>query len=303
MTARAGEVEVFTPRGSQWVNAGQTMMARGTTADPEFQIVNAIPGDDWDRWNDARDRTLTQSASYQYVGPGVYGVEDLDSYGSWADVAPYGRVWRPTVGIGVDWAPYQSGRWVWEDWYGWTWVSYDPWGWAPYHYGRWFHEPRFGWCWYPGAIGVRHYWSPALVAFFGFGRGAGVGFGFGFGHVGWVPLAPFEVFHPWWGRGFYGRGFGNVNITNVNITNVYRNARVANGISAVNAGDFRNGRFGHVTRVSGDQVREAGLVRGQMGIAPTNANLHFSDRAVSNVPRTSSNTRFFSRHLENRQGG
>src|ERR1017187_4646648 len=56
--ARGGEVEVFTPRGSQWVNAGQMMDARGTQADPEFQIVNAIPLDEWDRWNDTRDRTL-----------------------------------------------------------------------------------------------------------------------------------------------------------------------------------------------------------------------------------------------------
>src|SRR3954464_12429767 len=38
--ARAGEVEVFTPRGSEWVNTGKMMIARGTAADPQFQIVN-----------------------------------------------------------------------------------------------------------------------------------------------------------------------------------------------------------------------------------------------------------------------
>jgi len=297
VTVRAGEVEVFTPRGSQWVNAGQTMMARGTAADPEFQIVNAIPGDDWDRWNDSRDQALTQSSSYQYVGPGVYGVEDLDANGTWTDVAPYGPVWQPTVGIGPDWAPYRNGRWVWEDWYGWTWVSYDPWGWAPYHYGRWFNRPGFGWCWYPGGLGIRHYWSPGLVAFFGFG---GVGVGFGFGHVGWVPLAPFEVFHPWWGRGFYGRaGFErNLNITNVNISNVYRNARF-NGVSGVSANDFRSGRFNSVSRVSGEQVREAGLVRGQVPMGPTNANTHFSDRAATHIPQGNTNTRFFTHQQPN----
>ncbi len=48
------------------------------------------------------------------------------------------------------------------------------------------------------------YWAPAYVGFFGFGPGLGIGVGFGFGGVGWVALAPFEVFHPWWGRGFYG---------------------------------------------------------------------------------------------------
>ena len=274
------------------------MMARGTAADPEFQIENAIPGDDWDRWNDSRDRALTQSTSYQYVGPGVYGVEDLDANGTWTDVAPYGPVWQPTVGVGGDWAPYRNGRWVWEDWYGWTWVSYDPWGWAPYHYGRWFNQPGFGWCWYPGGRGIRHYWAPGLVAFFGYGGGIGVGFGFG--HVGWVPLAPYEVFHPWWGRGFYGRGGfeRNLNITNVNVTNVYRNARF-NGVSGVSANDFRSGRFNAVSRVSGEQVRQAGLFRGQMPISPTSANTRFSDRAATHIPQASANTRFFTHQQPN----
>jgi len=293
VVVRAGSVEVFTPRGSQWVNAGQMMAARGTAADPEFQIVNANPPDDWDRWNDARDGALMQSKSYQYVGPGVYGVEDLDQHGVWSEVPPYGPVWRPT-GVGPDWAPYQAGQWVWEDWYGWTWVSYDPWGWAPYHYGRWFYQTGFGWGWYPGLMGVRHYWSPALVGFFGFGGpGIGVGFGFGFGNIGWVPLAPFEVFHPWWGRGFYGRGINTFNVTNVNLTSVYRNARVGNGISGVSYADFRSGRFNNVSRLSASQVASAGVIRGQVPVAPSNANLRFSNRAVTNIPRTNENTRFF----------
>src|ERR1035437_8106909 len=42
VTVRAGDVEIFSPGGSQWLNAGQTMLARGTTADPEFQIVAAL---------------------------------------------------------------------------------------------------------------------------------------------------------------------------------------------------------------------------------------------------------------------
>ena len=292
--ARAGDVEVFTPRGSQWISAGQMMVARGTAADPEFQIVGALPLDDWDSWNDERDAHFMQSQSYQYVDPGssgVYGTEDLDSYGVWTEVPNYGPVWRPTVAAG--WAPYRSGRWVWEDWYGWTWVSYDPWGWAPYHYGRWFFDAGFGWCWYPGARGFHNYWSPALVGWFGYG--GGVGFGFGFGHVGWVPLAPFETFHPWWGRGFYGgANFGrNINVSNVNISNIYRNARIGNGVSGVAAGDFRAGRFNSVGRVSAEEMHSAGLVRGQMPIGPTNENLHFANHAASFTPRSNENTHFF----------
>jgi hypothetical protein len=290
ITARGGDVEVFTPRGSQWIRSGQTMMARGSQSDPEFQIVSAGGPDEWDRWCDSRDRMILQSNSSRYVPQGVYGAEDLDTYGNWVSTPDYGNVWQPTVA--ADWAPYQSGRWVWGDWYGWTWVSYDPWGWAPYHYGRWFHHDRFGWCWYPGAIGVRHYWSPALVGWFGFGGGGG--FGFGFGNVGWVPLAPFEVFHPWWGRGFYGRGFGrtNINITNINVTNVYRNSRVVNGVHAVGVNDFQAGRFNSITRLSGHQIGNVGAVRGAMPFTPSQANLRFTDRQTSVAPRQV-NTSFF----------
>jgi hypothetical protein len=294
VTVRAGDLEVFTPRGSQWVNAGQTMMARGSASDPEFQIVSAIPVDDWDRWNDARDHVFLSSTSAQYIDPGtsgIYGAEDLGNYGVWTEVPNYGYCWRPTVAAG--WAPYRAGRWVWEDWYGWTWVSYDPWGWAPYHYGRWLWEANYGWMWNPGMIGMRHYWSPALVAFFGWGPG--MGFGFGFGNIGWVPLAPFELFHPWWGRGFYGnaayfnRGFG---FTNVNISAAYRNARF-NGVSGMSAEAFRGGQFGSISRVSGEQVRSAGLVRGAVPIAPSRANLNFSNRAAAFTPRGAANQHFF----------
>ena len=297
VTVRSGEVEVFTPQGSEWVRSGQTLVARGSASDPEYQIVSAPRQDEWDRWNDSRDQAMRRSASYPYVGPGVYGVEDLDPYGTWVDVPSYGYVWRPLVVAG--WAPYRQGRWVWEDWYGWTWVSYEPWGWAPYHYGRWFYEPAFGWCWYPGLVGVRHYWSPALVAFFGFGGGVGVSFGVG--NVGWVPLAPYEVLHPWWGRGFYGGrdSLRSINITNVNITNVYRNARVTNGLTAVSGGDFRGGRFTNFVHASRDQLQQAGVVRGAMPIAPDHSNLRFTDRQNAFVPRPSGNTRFFTRQQPN----
>jgi hypothetical protein len=292
VTARSGSVEVFSPNGSQTVSAGQTLIARGDPADPEYQIVAAVGYDEWDRWSDSRDRALTQSGSPQYVGPGVSGTEDLDGYGTWTNVDGYGEVWRPTVP--PDWAPYQYGRWVWLDWYGWTWVSNDPWGWAPYHYGRWFYQANYGWLWYPGMRGVRHYWSPGLVAFFGFGAGGfNLGFGFGYGNVGWVPLAPYEVFSPWWGRGYYGGFNRNVNFTNVNIASVYRNARVANGVSSLGAEDFRNGRFSAVSHPGSDQLRSAGLIRGQVGIAPSRSNLQYGARAAAFAPRTPASTRFF----------
>ena len=166
VTARSGDIEVFTPRGSQWVYAGQTMLARGSAGDAEFQMISAVPYDEWDRWSDSRDRMFLQSTSAQYVPQGVYGTEDLDSAGTWNYVEPYGYSWRPTV-VSAGWSPYSLGRWAWEDYYGWTWVSYDSWGWAPYHYGRWFHDDRWGWNLVPGCDGfaallVPPPWWPSL---------------------------------------------------------------------------------------------------------------------------------------------
>jgi hypothetical protein len=296
VTARSGDVEIFTPRGVETLHAGQTMQVRGTASDPEFQIVAAYGEDEWDRWNRSRDQSLERAASPRYVNRDVYGTEDLDGYGQWVQDPSYGAVWAPRVAAG--WAPYREGRWVWVDYYGWTWVSYDPWGWAPYHYGRWYQSSLYGWCWYPGAIGFgyRHYWSPGLVAFVGFGRG-----GAGFGHIGWVPLAPHERYHPWYGRGYGGRG--NVNIvTNVNIYNNYRNARINNAVTAVDGSGFARGARGRA--FSGD-IRQASVVQGRLPVAPSRESMRLSDRAVrqSSLTRSTDNQRFFSSQQAVQAGG
>lgn len=304
ITVRAGEAEIFTPRGSQRLRPGRTMLVRADpNGGPEFTLVNAIARDGWDQFNEARDRELRRGADvYQsYVSRDIYGAEDLHGHGRWVHVPPYGNVWQPYVAAG--WAPYTMGRWAWLDWYGWSWVSYDPWGWAPYHYGRWFMHAG-NWCWYPGAFRARHFWSPGLVGWIGFG-GANWGVGLGFGRVGWVPLAPFEPFHPWWGRGFYGgyRGgnFVRNNITvinNTNVTNIYRNARIGNAVTIVNGEDFRRGRFGGAGRATGDDLRNANLVRGAVPVGPERESLRFSDRNpnVNSAARAGAGQeRFYSR--------
>ena len=301
VTVRSGEVDIFTPRGSQALKSGKTMIARGNASDPEYQIAGAIPNDDWDRWNLQRDNDLERSQSYQYVSHDVYGAEDLDGYGSWVQADNYGWVWAPRVAVG--WSPYHYGRWSWVDYYGWSWVSYDPWGWAPYHYGRWFNSPRHGWCWWPGSMSSRHYWSPGLVAFVGWGGYSGTHVGIGFGNVGWVPLAPYETYYPWYGRGMYGgfRNGGHVNnnvhiVNNVNITNVYRNANVRNAITGAPADEFLRGG-GRYNRVSEQELRSASVARGALPMTPTRESLRISDREVrgTQVAQTRENSRFISR--------
>ncbi len=281
VTVREGEVDLYTPQGSRRISGGKTVTIRNTNGgEPSFQTSNAVPLDGWDQWNRSRDQELTSSRSQQYLPQGVYGGEQLDSYGDWVDTAPYGRVWRPRVDSG--WAPYRVGRWSWLDWYGWSWVSYDPWGWAPYHYGRWFNNAG-SWCWWPGAGGSRHYWSPALVGFVGFGRGGGIGFGWG--NVGWIPLAPFETHNRWWGRGYYGnRGYNNTTIiNNINVTNNYRNARVNGGVSYVEAGNFnrgisrQNGNDGGYRSARISDLQNASEFRGPVGIAPGRESVGFAN--------------------------
>lgn len=280
ITVREGAVEIFTPRGTRQLGSGVTLLARGSTSDPEFQEQRERGLDDWDRWNRERDKYLRRSESQRYVSRDIYGYEDLDGYGNWSYDATYGNVWVPRVAAG--WSPYSYGRWSWIDYYGWSWVSYDPWGWAPFHYGRWFYASN-RWCWYPGAIGVRHYWSPGLVAFVGFGGGIGVGFG----RVGWIPLAPYDVYRPWYGRGYYGgyrdgRGFGNnVIVNNTNIYNVYGNARINGAVSVVDSNRFVRGNYGSIGRAERGELERASLVNGQVPVAPTRESLRWNDRNVT----------------------
>lgn len=295
VTVRVGEVEVYTPRGAERLKAGRSMVVRGNSDDPEFQLTAAMPLDEFDDWSRNRDEILERSTSYRYVDPSISGAEDLDNNGRWVNDPPYGNVWVPTVA--QDWAPYRYGRWTWVDWYGWSWVSYDPWGWAPYHYGRWYRGSH-GWCWWPGAMRQRHWWSPGLVAWVGFG-GGGFNVGVGWGRVGWIPLAPHEPFYRWYGRDYY-RGYrgGYNNITvinNVNISNVYRNARFHNGVTAVDMGDFRSGRY-RAANLTDNDFRNASLARGQVPLTPERSNFRMADRdAVVQARAGSEGSRFFSR--------
>ena len=307
ITVRDGEAEVSSRQGTEILQEGRTMIARTGSADPsiEAQVLSEASRDDWDRWNERRDKQLSRSRSYDYVHRSVYGAQDLDDYGNWHSVGGYGWCWFPRVSLG--WAPYSYGRWSWIDWYGWSWIGYEPWGWAPYHYGRWFHNRHYGWGWYPGSLYRTSYWSPALVGFFGWGSRSGfdIGLGFGYSHLGWVPLAPGEHYYPWYGHGYYGRGSRNVyidnsvNITNItNIRNVYRNAGAKGGVISVHAEEFSRGRAAGIRRVDVGEIRNAGQIRGLIPVVPERESLRVSDREVraAALPRAEATpTRFFTR--------
>jgi hypothetical protein len=91
-----------------------------------------------------------------YVDNSIFYAQ-LDPYGTWVDVAPFGLCWLPD-NVPWGWRPYSYGYWAVTD-YGWTWISEEPWGWATYHYGRWLDDADYGWVWVPG-----NEWAPAWVA-------------------------------------------------------------------------------------------------------------------------------------------
>jgi hypothetical protein len=268
ITVRAGEADLLSASGTERLPAGETMLSRGSAANAEFMNIAAIPTDDWDRWNADRDRYFERAPdASRYAAPDIDGTQELASYGRWVWDPSYGYVWVPN-NEPPDWAPYQNGRWDYLDYYGWSWTSYDPWGWAPYHYGNWYRG-SLGWAWYPGAFGARHYWRPAMVGFFGFGEpGFGVSLGFGYGNVGWVPLAPFERFRPWYGRGFAGRNLAIVN--NTDIASVYRNARFRGAVTGLRAADFGRAGVGRnsFVRPGAGELSRAGMVSSGMPLTP-----------------------------------
>jgi hypothetical protein len=227
--------------------------------------------DAFDRWSYERSERLVEAVSYRHVPDEVYGVDDLDHYGRWRVVPDYGSVWFPSR-VAVGWAPYTTGRWIYDPYYGWTWVDAAAWGWAPFHYGRWVHVGGY-WGWAPGPIVVRPVYAPALVAFFSTG-GVSVGVTVG-APISWVALGWGEPCRPWWGpRRYVGRphwlGWGGPrhrghHTTIVNNVNVYQNVRVQNAVVSVDRDAFARGSVSRARR-SGVDVERLRPVEGQLPV-------------------------------------
>jgi hypothetical protein len=238
---------------------GKTLIAK----EGGFAEVGQLYGrDEWDRWNEARDRELLQRQYAQkYLPPELepYGY-DLEGNGRWVYTPEYQYVWVPTVVVG--WSPFQYGYWAWKSGI-YCWVPREPWGWVPFHYGRWVSTPNHGWAWVPpprqGII-----WNPGAVAW-----------NISSSHVSWVPLAPGEIYY---GRRDYGPQSVNINQVNINIQkNVYKNARVKDAVVTVPKDSFYRKNLAKVTqaenpflkpvKVSGPPIEKPGFSDGKM-IAP-----------------------------------
>lgn len=149
----AGEQNSYLVKGEQRLE-----MAEGRFASKPVGF-RPVADDGFDRWSQARDQQTNRLYARRYLPEDLAEYEgELNDYGDWVYVAPYGYVWVPR-GVDDDWRPYYYGRWVWVPLTGWTWVPYEPWGWVAFHYGRWHWAVGIGWYWIP------HYaWGPAWVS-------------------------------------------------------------------------------------------------------------------------------------------
>jgi hypothetical protein len=230
-------------------SAGQSVILRGGQGaqfgpNGAVEVAPLGPADDFDRWCARRaQRWMADQGATQYVSSDVVGSQDLADNGEWSDEPDYGYVWYPQVT--PDWAPYRYGRWLWITPWGWTWVDNAAWGYAPFHYGRWAYL-RQRWAWVPAPPGGHAVYAPALVAWMG-GAGAAA--------VGWLPLAPGEVYLP--DHRVSARYLQDVNRSNTRIvdnsyiTGVYQNPalqrRYANrdaprALSVVSQSSFASGQ-------------------------------------------------------------
>jgi len=295
---RSGSADVSTPQGSTHVEKGQMITVAGTE-NAQYKTDPAPAKDEWDSWNNDRDKRIASADSWQHTDRYYTGSEDLDRNGTWSEIPDYGPVWAP-ANVDPGWAPYRAGRWVYEPYYGWTWVSYEPWGWAPYHYGRWMVYGG-SWVWWPGPVaaypGYYPIWSPAYVSFFGFGGGGwGLSFGFGFGgwgRVGWLPVGPGDWYHPWYGGwggrynavgvGEFGRfheGFSPLGAGRFsNFDRAASDARVRSGFSSMGGNEFGRGAVSmHQEAISEASFRQASAMTGRMPVNPSRESFSPSNR-------------------------
>jgi FecR protein len=220
----SGLAQVVGLAGSEQINKGETLTLVGQTA--AEVVLSRLSGqdagnqvDDYYRYQypnsyDGRysnyDAYLSDpyyydpyrsGASYKYASSTIPGINDLDYYGDWQNVAGYGNAWRPRVDSG--WVPYQHGQWTNDYPYGPTWVSSEPWGYAPYHYGRWANVNN-QWYWIPDGVNTTPAYAPALVGFVNLNDG---------NQVGWVPLGPGDIYAP----RYYDRNWQPRYLTGANI--------------------------------------------------------------------------------------
>jgi hypothetical protein len=168
-----GLIEAAGESGSLLIKEAQKLVAIEGHFTSRPIRFHAISEDSFDRWNEDRDVALRERMAQTYLPSELDDYEgELQTYGEWMYVNPYGNVWIPRD-VRSQWRPYHNGRWVWIATCGWTWLPHEPWGWVTYHFGRWHWRVGLGWYWIPTTV-----WGPGWVSWY-----------WGNDYCGWAPMS------------------------------------------------------------------------------------------------------------------
>ncbi len=168
-----GLIEAAGESGSVLIKEAQKLVAIEGHFTSRPIRFHAVSEDSFDRWNEDRDVTLSERMAQSHLPNELEDYEgELQTYGEWTYVDPYGYVWVPRD-VRYQWRPYHNGRWVWISMCGWTWLPHEPWGWVTYHFGRWHWRVGIGWYWIPTTV-----WGPGWVSWY-----------WGHDYCGWAPMS------------------------------------------------------------------------------------------------------------------
>jgi hypothetical protein len=263
---RKGELEAANNRFSRRVEPGELLHIE-PGEDGYDRISRYDRRDQWDDWSDRRDAEVSAYPDARYIpSNATMGASELGRYGRWVSVDSYGSAWVP-LHVDVSWSPYSVGRWSYRPRWGWTWVSYEPWGWLPYHYGRWYHHSRYGWCWIPGPAFAFNFWSPGLVAFYE-----------GPGWVSWGPLGPgdyYNINNYYYNRRIFSSQLARLQSLHTRPPGDFFNRRTQGAFRTVEIDRFRDGAFSDRDRntrwINLDQPWRRGSARDRLSIQPVKA--------------------------------
>jgi hypothetical protein len=187
-----GLIEAAGEDGSTLLKAGQRLdISEGRFAAKPSTFI-PVADDSFDKFNETRGNVTGREFAEGKLPEELSDYEgELDEYGHWSYLAPYGNVWVPN-NVDDDWRPYYDGRWTWLPVSGWTWWPYEPWGWATFHYGRWHWAVGLGWYWIPMNV-----WGPAWVDWW-----------WNDWYFGWAPLSYWGYPGVWYGGAYYGHYYG-----------------------------------------------------------------------------------------------
>lgn len=214
-----GLLEAAGEDGSTLLKAAQKLeVSEGRFASKPASFI-AVADDAFDKFNESRNSITGKEIAKGKLPEELSDFEsELDQYGQWEYLPPYGNVWVPS-GLDQDWRPYYNGRWTWLPLSGWTWWPYEPWGWSTFHYGRWNWAVNFGWYWIPMSM-----WGPAWVDWW-----------WDDFYFGWAPLSYWGYPGVLFGGAYYGHYYGGYYPYNSRALTVVRREHLKDPHIAANA--------------------------------------------------------------------